>query len=138
METGLPQLVFHTTYLPWDARSRLKGIETISERMDTPSQSKNLGCVFPFEGNGNFSMIIRSPGMMSSTWDVRSRLKGMETIMLIIFSNFCRILGMCFPVWREWKHITGTRVANAVFCLGCAFPFEGNGNFCSMGSAETP
>ena len=88
-----------------------------------------------------------------------SRLKGIETAFRNsgATSLWKKLLWICFPVWREWKHsqmlislkslitldmlsrlkgmetVASVAVTDNIFDFGYAFPFEGNGNLCQCG-----
>ena len=118
-------------------------------------RSSVLQCPFPFEGNWNHRPRPCSPSSSLCSYNVLSRLKGIETISNIFFKQDCdrktynvlsRLKGietnpnrrnersaeltMSFPVWRELKHLKAGDPLRYLFnlFLQCPFPFEGNWN----------
>ena len=114
-----------------------------------------LQCPFPFEGNWN-TLPRHSGYSCHLTYNVLSRLKGIETILPLHLQSFCgdmpynvlsRLKGietlsvvgsrmpfqwhprltMSFPVWRELKLLC-EQPQPFRYCLQCPFPFEGNWN----------
>ena len=88
-------------YPSFPVPSRLKGMETLFLiRTQTLGSYLVFPCTFPFEGNGNRHQIIKSV-KLNRTFPVPSRLKGIETILVI--SVHQGRLDLTFPVPSRLK-----------------------------------
>ena len=111
-----------------------------------------LQCPFPFEGNWNQAHLLpkrcwwKRLTMSFPVWrelkqwcdcrlwqfllsyNVLSRLKGIETGMISGPVRCSQWLTMSFPVWRELKPLMYPWWISSPRILQCPFPFEGNWN----------
>ena len=65
---------------PFDALSRLKGMETCEIKTKLLHLRVLFRCTFPFEGNGNLDASPHAR-LCQTAFDALSRLKGMETLL---------------------------------------------------------
>ena len=107
-----------------DMLSRLKGIETLSNFFCHHSCDRYFGYAFPFEGNWNF-FIAATNSSLSIALDMLSRLKGIETSSILLLSSLSLSLWICFPVWRELKLKTTTRLFRSRYPLDMVSRLKG-------------
>ena len=90
--------------LPFDALSRLKGIET-DKRTRTQNVDMHFRCTFPFEGNWNddVSNFVTRLSTLSMHFPVWRELKPKVRVYRRLRPAKRSELSMHFPVWRELK-----------------------------------
>ena len=60
-----------------------------------------FGYAFPFEGNWNKQRTHNN--VRRKRLDMLSRLKGIETLFVVVIGGLWMLVWICFPVWRELK-----------------------------------
>ena len=86
-----------------------------------------FGYAFPFEGNGNKTVIIRIAVRFKFLWICFPVWREWKHSLQKL-RRPPDVLWICFPVWREWKPRAKGEQLIPLSDFGYAFPFEGNGN----------
>ena len=82
----------------------------------------DFGSAFPFEGNWNSTSNFCSPNAFKTPLDPLSRLKGIETVLLMPTALRRVLLWIRFPVWRELKRYIIAVSGNIKEVLWIRFP----------------